>query len=314
MRRAAVLCCALGVAISAMTVPGLVSPASAAPSCAPLAYQAALAGAAAALQQAPPDLATARADLEAAAATAPESGPVLAPLSADLGASPPDVADARLRLEVLSSALRYPPGSVCPLSATAARAALHDVYSSPDFRHLDDASGPSWLDRVLTFLRDLLGRAASGLGVIGSLLLALAVLGIAAFLLWRRWQGDAALRPARAEEPAAPGDDAGAEWRAAERAAASGDHREGVRRAFRAALLDVAASGSIRVDAAWTTRELLARCRAEGDLLAALAGAAALFDRAWYSVRPVTAADYALARDRCAAVRRLARGVRRVAP
>ena len=115
-------------------------------------------------------------------------------------------------------------------------------------------------------------------------------------------------RAARASTScAAAGDDPDAEWRAAERAAAAGDHREAIRRAFRSALIEVALRGRVHLDAAWTTRELLARCDADGDVLVALAAAASLFERAWYGGRAVTAADWDLAAERCAAVRRLAR-------
>jgi hypothetical protein len=79
-----------------------------------------------------------------------------------------------------------------------------------------------------------------------------------------------------------------------------------VRHAFRSALLAVATRGRLRVDAAWTTSELLARARGDADLLAALAPAADSFDRAWYSGRPVSQQDWELARDRCAAVRAVA--------
>ncbi len=63
----------------------------------------------------------------------------------------------------------------------------------------------------------------------------------------------------------------------------------------------------MRIDAAWTTRELLARIDASGDVLVALAAAAAVFERAWYSGVAVTRDDWLSGRGRCAAVRRLAR-------
>jgi hypothetical protein len=62
------------------------------------------------------------------------------------------------------------------------------------------------------------------------------------------------------------------------------------------------------VDASWTTRELLARAAGDADLVAALAPAAAAFDHAWYSGAAVGEAEWLVARDRCAAVRRLAGG------
>ncbi|MGH7687266.1 MAG: DUF4129 domain-containing protein, partial [Candidatus Dormibacteria bacterium] len=73
------------------------------------------------------------------------------------------------------------------------------------------------------------------------------------------------------------------------------------------ALLTVAERGRLAVDPSWSTHELLAATRGDAGLLAALAPAAALFDRAWYSGAAVTEADWEQARERCAALRRLAR-------
>jgi hypothetical protein len=83
-----------------------------------------------------------------------------------------------------------------------------------------------------------------------------------------------------------------------------------VRRAFRSALLAVAVAGRLDVDAAWTTRELLAHTSGDADLLAALAPAAAAFDVAWYSGRPVTEPDWHTQRARCETIRALARRAR----
>jgi hypothetical protein len=274
--------------------------------CAPLDYQAALAAASAALQQAPADVAGAQHDVTNLIGADPQADGVLRPALDDLSASPPDIPDARLRLSSLSATLAYPPGAACNNSAEAARAALRGVYASPDFRHLDDSTQPGLLANILNYLANVISRGAGALGPAGAALLAIAVVGIALLLAWRRWHGAAALRDARIDEPATAGDDPEAEWRAAERAASVGDHREAVRRAFRSALLEVATRGRVHIDAAWTTRELLQRCHADGDVLVALAAAASLFERAWYSGNAVTAADWALARDRCAVVRRLA--------
>jgi Domain of unknown function (DUF4129) len=273
--------------------------------CPPLEYQAALASASAALQQTSPDIPTAQREVTSLARTDPAAHGVLGPVLSDLSTSPPDLADARLRLASMSATLAYPAGSVCNNSAQAARNALHGVYASPDLRHLDDSTRPGFLATILTFVANLVGRGVGALGPAGAVLLALAVVGIALFLAWRRWHGAAALRGARVAEPATVGDDPDVEWRAAERAASAGDHREAVRRAFRSALLDVAIRGRVQLDAAWTTRELLQRCHADGDVLLALASAAALFERAWYSETAVTEDDWHVARDRCTAVRRL---------
>lgn len=277
--------------------------------CAPLDYQAGLAAASDALQQTPADVATAQRDVQALQQDDAQAGAVLQPVLDDLSASPPDLGDAELRLTSSSAALAYPPGSVCNQSAQAARDALRGVYASPDLRHLDDSTQPGLLASVLNWLADLFRRGAGALGPVGAVLLALAVVGAALLIAWRRWHGGAALRGARNDEPRVAGDDPEVEWRAAERAAAAGDHREAIRRAFRSALVEVAIRGRLHLDAAWTTRELLQRCRAEGDILVTLASAATLFEWAWYSGDAVTHDDWALARERCAAVRRLARHV-----
>ena len=52
---------------------------------------------------------------------------------------------------------------------------------------------------------------------------------------------------------------------------------------------------------------MLATLSGDADLLAAVAPAAAAFDKAWYGDGPVGAADWEVARARCEAVRRVAR-------
>jgi hypothetical protein len=275
--------------------------------CAALDYHAGLASAGAALQNTPPNVAGALGDVSALLSADHGSTVALQPVLDDLSASPPQVADARLRLTSMSATLAYPRGSVCNENAGAARSALHSVYASPDFRHIDDSTQPGLLATILNFLRDLFNRASAALGRAGAVLLALAVVGLALFLAWRRWRGSAALRSARYDEPAGVGDDPETEWSAAQRAATAGEYREAVRRAFRSALLEVAVRGGLHIDSTWTTRELLQRCHADGDVLVALAAAAALFERAWYAEVAVTHDDWTRAAERCATVRQLAR-------
>jgi hypothetical protein len=274
--------------------------------CSALEYQATLAAAAAALQAAPADVATARRDVSALLDADPSRGAALRPVVDDLSATPALLDDAGTRLEAMSATLAYPAHSTCNDDGAAARSSLHGVYASPAFNHLDDSNQNGIVDAILNFLANVFGRAAGALGP-GGIVLVLVVLGLAAVVAWRRWRASAARAGARVDEPAAVGDDPDVEWRAAERAAAAGDHREAIRRAFRSALIDIALRGRVHLDSAWTTRELLARCDADGDVLIALAAAAALFERAWYGGRAVTAADWDLAAERCATVRRLAR-------
>jgi hypothetical protein len=259
-----------------------------------------------------PALDRVRAPVGLAASLAPSSA-ALAPITADLQHDPVDVADLRQRLRTLIDALHLPPGSVAE-DPRAAQGALHDVYSQNTFDNLDStASNDSLLSRIgqgiVDGLQWLAQHTVGSLGVVPSLIIAgLALAAILAFAFLRlraagtRALGGGALRA----EPASRSLDADGEWRSAEDCAARGDHRDAVRHAFRSALLSAAERGRLRVDAAWTTSELLTGARGDADLVAALAPAASSFDHAWYSGRPVSAQDWEVARERCSAVRRLA--------
>ena len=211
------------------------------------------------------------------------------------------------RLRAVGALLALPENAV-PGDAGAARRRLEGVYAEPAFAHLDRVPSPSVLSRLFDALRRLVGGVTGALGPAGSLIAGGAVLLVAVALTLRLVRGAAGRRMRSAPEPSAPaGDDPEREWTAALAAAAAGDHREAIRRAFRSALLSVAVRGRLPVDASWTTRELLARAAGDADLLAALAPAAAAFDRAWYSGAAAGEADWLVARDRCAAVRRIGR-------
>ena len=127
--------------------------------CPALDYQAGLVSATAALRQTPTDVAAALGEVTALVGADRGSEVALGPVLDDLTASPPLVSDARVRLSSMSAALAYPAGSVCNENAGAARDALHTVYASPDFRHLDDSNQPGFLAGVLRFLAGLFGRA-----------------------------------------------------------------------------------------------------------------------------------------------------------
>ena len=264
------------------------------------------------LEASPADLAAARDAIVAAQRLAPPPGGVLGPVASDLSRRPPDVADAVTRLRAVGAVLALPENAA-PGDAGAARRRLEGVYAEPAFAHLDRVPSPSVLSRLFDALRRLVGGVTGALGPAGSLIAGGAVLLVAVALTLRLVRGAAGRRMRSAPEPSAPaGDDPEREWTAALAAAAAGDHREAIRRAFRSALLSVAVRGRLPVDASWTTRELLARAAGDADLLAALAPAAAAFDRAWYSGAAAGEADWLVARDRCAAVRRIAAS-RRVA-
>jgi len=235
----------------------------------------------------------------------------LALVAQDLHASPPGLADARARLDALAGALALPRGSTCNVDSAPARSTLRSVYASSAFSQLDRQDQPSLLDGVLRAVSGWLSRVRGALGPAGGIAALAVLLLLSGALVWWRLRGsshDARASPADLAELT---DDPAAEWSLALAAATQGEYRQAVRRAFRSALLDVAWRGRMRIDIAWTTRELLDGASADGDLLALLAPAAAMFDRAWYSGSVVTAADWSLMKARCETLRRLA--TRRVA-
>jgi hypothetical protein len=188
-----------------------------------------------------------------------------------------------------------------------ARQLLHEVYQRPEFRDLDQNGDNVVTSSLRRFFSWLVDNTISRLGRTLSLLVGSLVLGLVLLLALRRLAAASASRTVHAiDHGESGGDDPDVEWTLAESAAARGDHREAVRRAFRSALLSVALRGRMTVNPAWTTRELLARAAGDADLVAALAPAAALFDRAWYSGQGAGAADWATMRDRCQAIRTLA--------
>ncbi|HXA28255.1 MAG TPA: DUF4129 domain-containing protein [Candidatus Angelobacter sp.] len=263
-----------------------------------------------------PRLDRVRAPLLLAESLAPGSV-ALAPIDADLARDPADIADVRLRLRTLIDALALPPGSVAA-DPQAAQSALRDVYAQDAFHNVGATpSNDSIFSRIgsafLNAVHWLADHTVGALGLVPTIVIAcLLIAAIVGFVLLRlRSVGTRTPRGRALAEPAPQGLDAEAEWRRAEEAAARGEHREAVRHAFRSALLAAAQRGRLRVDASWTTSELLARARGDADLVALLAPAAASFDHAWYSGRPVSAPDWEVARERCSAVRRIAarRGV-----
>jgi len=277
-------------------------------------YVALLTDARDALDATPPDVARARATVRAlsdpgsAVTRGTTAADALHPIAADLDRNPPDVVGARQRLDATINALRLPDRSVRSGDGRAASDLLHETYRSPVFRDLDAHADESLLERIGKAVRRALGGHSLPDGLLGAVLGALlvgAVIGLVVVVMRRAGMLGRTSRSAMLEPPGTTVDP-DAEWRAAEAAAVAGDHREAIRRAFRSALLSVAVRGRLRVDPAWTTRELLARAGGDAALLGALAPAASLFELAWYSGRPISAAEWQVARARCAAVRALA--------
>ena len=306
MRR---LCGVLAAAIfMALSAPAAVS----AQTGCPVGYLAAVSSAESALDATPPDTADAVTALQRALAAYP-SASLLGQVVSELQATPPQTAAARARLDTIANTLALPPGSTCTADQRPALSTLHNVYASPVFANLDHKpAGPNpvsqFLSWVASAIRWLLSHLTGTLGTGGTIALGAALLGIALALAAWKLRGILGGRGASMSDAVEPDTtDPNREWDLAGAAARRGDYREAIRRAFRSALLTVANQGRLAVDPAWTTHELLAATVGDAALLTALAPAAALFDRAWYSGSPITAADWEQAKARCKAVRDLAR-------
>ena len=279
----------------------------------PVGYVAALGDAEKALSATPPDTAGAITALRGAIATYPSSQAVLGPVLRGLQAGPPQAAQAKAALDTIAQTLALPHGTICSADQRPALTTLHNVYSSSVFANLDHKpAGPNPISQFLAWLasaiRWLLSHLTGALGTGGTV--AVGAVLVAAALALAAWKLRGVLGGRIASmgvELEADTIDPNREWDLAGAAARRGEHREAIRHAFRSALLTVAHQGRLAVDPAWTTHELLAATVGDAGLLAALAPAAALFDRAWYSGDPVTAADWEQARARCKAVRDLAR-------
>jgi hypothetical protein len=262
----------------------------------------------AALAASPPEPVAALTTLTQAEDLVPSTSPVLGSIIKHLTTAPPDVPGSLRGLDVLTATLALPAGSACDVDdSQAAQNLLHSVYSSSVFADLDQKPAPSLFESIGAAINWVLSHLAGLLGTGGSLALGLVVLAIILALVLYRLRGVAGGRRAvTGAEPATAGDDPEREWRHAIDAAQRGEYREAIRRAFRSALLDVAGRRA-RIDRAWTTREMLATLAGDADLIAAVAPAAAAFDKAWYGAEPVAAADWEIARARCEAVRSVAR-------
>ena len=278
----------------------------------PVGYLTSVSSAQSALSATPPDTAAAITALQRAlGAYSAES--VLRPVITELQATPPETALAKARLDAIAGTLALPQGRTCTADQRPAMSALHNVYASPVFANLDQKpAGPNrvsqFLSWVMSAIRWLLSHLTGTLGTGGTIALGAVLLGIALGLAAWKLRGILGGRVASMSAGIEPDTtDPNREWDLAGAAARSGEYREAIRRAFRSALLTVANQGRLGVDPAWTTHELLAATVGDAGLLAALAPAAALFDRAWYSGDPITAADWEQAKARCKAVRELAR-------
>jgi hypothetical protein len=297
----------IGAAVLMTTVASGSTHATAATTCLTTTYIGLLDTAGAALTATPAQPVAALTALTQAEDLVPSTVPELAPIIGSLTSTPPDVAGSRQRLDVLTSTLALPAGSACNVDSQDAESLLHNVYASHVFADLDQNTPPSIFQRIGAAINWVLSHLYGLLGNGGSIGLGLLLLALITAVVVYRLRGVAGGRRAKPrEEPATVGDDPDDEWGLALAAAQRGENREAIRRAFRSALLDVAGRRA-RIDRAWTTREMLATISGDADLLAAVAPAAASFDRAWYGDTPVNASDWDVARARCEAVRKVAR-------
>ncbi|MGP8160062.1 MAG: DUF4129 domain-containing protein [Candidatus Dormibacteria bacterium] len=237
-------------------------------------------------------------------ASADHAASALDPVIADLQSG--DLAGAERLLGATVAALQVS-GSGCGAETGAERQALSRVYQSPAFANLDQPPSPNWLQQLGNAIAGFLGRVLGTLGPLGGGALAALLLAlVAAVAAWRVRQVMASGRLPRPMPGAAPAEaDAEAEWARALAASERGDFRLGVRHAFRSALVSLAQRGRLPVQPAWTTPELLDQARADPELTAQLAPAAAGFDRAWYSEAPVDADRWEEIRGHCQAIRAL---------
>lgn len=270
-------------------------------------YAGLVAGAAAALEGG--DVAAAGDALARARRLAPGS-PLLAQVADELERGGVEARrDALRRLQAAAGALALPE-TARPGDVAEARRRLQEIDARPGLRDLATPGGRgSPVDALVAAARRGVGAAVAALGGTGAAAVAAVVLGLLVGLAVGALRSATAPRPlSRGTDVVGDDADADAEWRLASEAAARGDYREAVRRAFRSALVALAVGGRLRVEAATTGGELLAGAAADPALAAVLAPAVAGFDRAWYGPGPVGRDEWERARRCCAEVRRLARG------
>lgn len=247
--------------------------------------------------------AAALAQLQALAAF--DSAPALQPAISDVESG--HTAAAERLLDTTITALGTPVRSGCGGETGAQRQALSGVYRSPAFASLDAPASPSWAGQLVNAIGSGLGRLLTTLGPVGSAVLAGLLLAlVGALAAWRVRQVTAGGGQVRVADGILPSEtDPEAEWAGAMKAAERGEFRQAIRHAFRSALVSVAHSGRLAVQAAWTTPELLVHTAADPELAAELGPAAAGFDRAWYSEAAVDAGGWEEVRHHCQAIRSL---------
>jgi hypothetical protein len=222
--------------------------------------------------------------------------PILQPILDDIDASQRSAAS---RLAKNTRAQLPPAPEACHAGSTDATSRLEQIYKSPEFQNLDQEDN-GFFQTIGKKVSQFFNWIFSHLGTAGTwILVILIVAALAGLVVWRLLQTGAGRRRQHLTTEPAATTDPDVEWRAAETAAARGEYREAVRRAFRAALLHVAIRGRLEVDASWTNRELLARAGGDAQLLASLAPAAHTFELCWYGSASTGEQTWLIERDRC---------------
>jgi hypothetical protein len=221
-------------------------------------------------------------------------------LAAELARPNPRLDRLAARLDALVELL----DPVAPPPPADAEQRLERILAGPPFARPTAASQePSWFDRFLEWLGELLGDVAAPVGEAaggrpGSLA-SWIIVGVSAALLlgvlvfWLRGLR-ASLRPAVALRPvAAEARDAADARVQAASLAQSGNYRAAVRLLALASLLWLDERGALRYNPHQTNREHLARLREPTTLRQQLAPVVETADRVWYGNAPLDAAGYA---------------------
>ncbi len=184
-----------------------------------------------------------------------------------------------------------------------ARALLDAVLGAPDFRRAPPA--PDWRTAVGDLLRELLVRLFPDLRApsLSIELITLVIGGLALVLLagvvtptLRGLRAKVTREALRGADEPARGPLPADHLRAADEARRAGRLREATRELFLAALAGLEQRGAVRLDAALTDREVVARAAhlaARADLEALIV----LYERAWYGMREPSLSDVERAGD-----------------
>ena len=196
-----------------------------------------------------------------------------------------------------------PPDAAAPLAAGAPidRQLLNEIFARPEFAHASTAVAArtrSWPERVAAWFDALMRSDAAFSAVTWTRAFVLSAVFLAAvWLVVRALQRRARREPEPGEEPTASGPRLlGAPGRILEdaRARVTGAPREAVRVGSVAALLWLARHNLCRADKSHTNQETLAELTRRGAPAEVINAAAAIFDwydRAFYSLNPISQAE-----------------------